>query len=120
MMNTIPPGHTTESVFIFEIEEDTNPMGCAFIVRGYPNPTIAYLVLLLIVEAAQGRSFGKSVLRDLEALATSWGCTSMQAVVDSANERALKFWLREGFAEIRRTELHGLVGQAVVIEKNAL
>jgi GNAT superfamily N-acetyltransferase len=120
MMNTIPPGHTTETVFLFEIDEDTVPIGCVSIVRGYPNTTTAYLVLLLIVQAAQGRFLGRSVLRDLESLAKSWGCTSMAAVVDSANERALRFWLREGFSEVRRTQLHGLVGQAVAIEKNAL
>ena len=120
MMKTVPAGHTLETVFIFEITEDAKPIGCVFLVRGYPNETTAYLVLLLIVEAAQGRSLGSSILRDLESLARSWGCTAVSAVVDSANERALKFWLREGFSEVRRTQLHGLVGQAVVIEKNAL
>lgn len=120
MMKTIPPGHSEDNVYIFQIAENARPVGCAFMVRGYPNATTAYLVLLIVVESAQGRSVGRCALRDLESLAKSWGCTSMAAVVDSANDRALKFWLREGFAEVRRTRLDGLVGRAISIEKRML
>jgi GNAT superfamily N-acetyltransferase len=120
MMNTMPSGYTADDMFIYEVSENTRPCGCAFVARGYPRPETAYLVLLLIVEAVQGRSVGRVALRYLESLARSWGCSSVAAVVDSANERALKFWLREGYVETRRTQLPGLVGQAIAIEKSAL
>lgn len=120
MMNTMPSGYTTEDIFIHEISEHESPCGCAFMARGYPGPDTAYLVLLLIVESAQGKSVGRLALRQLESMAKSWGCSSVEAVVDSANERALKFWLREGFVETRRTQLPGLVGQAVAVVKNTL
>ena len=119
MMNTLPSGYTADDMFIYEVSENACPCGCAFLARGYPQPRTAYLVLLLIVESAQGRSIGQEALRQLESVARSWGCTSVAAVVDSANDRALKFWLREGFVEARRTRLPNLVGEAIAIEKNA-
>jgi ribosomal protein S18 acetylase RimI-like enzyme len=120
MMNTMPSGYTADDIFIYEISEEENLRGCAFMARDYPTPGTAYLVLLLIIESAQGKSVGRLALRHLESVAKSWGCSSVEAVVDSANERALKFWRREGFVETRRTQVPGLIGQAIAIAKVGL
>ena len=119
MMNTMPDGYTADDMFIYDLSNDNDPCGCVFMARGYPKPDSAYLLLLLIVESAQGKSIGRAVLRRLETMAASWGCTSIEAVVDSSNERALNFWLREGFVEKRRAQVPGMIGQAIVIVKNA-
>jgi hypothetical protein len=55
-----------------------------------------------------------------EAEARSWGCSSLAAVVESLNERALKIRLREGFIEQYRKDAHGFMWQAVAIEKHGL
>jgi diamine N-acetyltransferase len=120
MMHTMPRGHGAEDIFIYAISTDNGLCGCSFTVRGYPEPGVAYVVLLMFVESAQGKSLGPQALRHVEAEAKSWGCSSLAAVVDSRNERALKFWLREGFVEQYRKEAHGFMGQAVAIEKNGL
>jgi len=120
MMHTMPSGYRAEDIFIYALSVESELCGCSFTVRGYPKPDAAYLVLLMIVKSAQGKSLGMHALRHIEAEAKSWGCSSLAAVVDSHNERALRFWLREGFVERSRTEAHGFMGHAVAIEKHGL
>jgi len=120
MMSKVPAGRSSEDVFIYAISVNSKVCGCVVTVRSYPNPHTAYLALLLLVESAQGKSHGQQVLRHVEAEARSWGCSSLAAAVDSRNERALRFWLREGFAEQFRKEAEGFMGQAVAIERNGV
>ena len=120
VMSKVPSGCTSEQVFIHAVSADGVLCGCSVTVRAYPNPRAAYLALLLMVESAQGKSLGQRVLRHIESEAKSWACSSILGVVDSRNERALKFWLREGFTERFRREAQGFMGQAVGIEKNVL
>jgi GNAT superfamily N-acetyltransferase len=120
MMSKVPSGRTSAEVFIHAISAQGVLCGCSVAVRGYPSPQAAYLALLLLVESAQGKSLGPRALRHIESEARSWGCSSILAAVDSHNERALKFWLREGFVEQFRRESQGFMGQAIGIEKNGL
>jgi GNAT superfamily N-acetyltransferase len=120
MMHTIPSGYGANDIFIYGISKEGELCGCSFTVRGYPKPESAYLVLLMIMESAQGKSLGTQALRHIEKEAKSWGCSSLAAVVDSQNERVLKIALREGFVEQYRKEGHGFMGQAVAIEKHGL
>ena len=117
IMKKVPSGCSAEEVFIRTISLDGTPCGLSITVRGYPNPQTLFLALLLIVESAQGKSFGARVLRHIEDEANSWGCSSISAAVDSHNVRALKFWLREGFVERFRKDVQGFMGQAIAIEK---
>lgn len=120
MMSKVPSGCTSEEVFIHAISTEGLLCGCSVTVRAYPNPQAAYLALLLVVESAQGKSLGPRVLRHIESEAKSWGCSSILAAVDSHNERALKFWLREGFVEQFRRVAPGFMGQVIGIEKTGL
>jgi len=120
MMCKVPKGRTSEDVFTHAIYADGVLCGCSVTVRAFPNPQSAYLALLLVVEATQGKALGARVLRHIESEVKSWGCSALSAAVDSRNERALKFWLREGFVEQFRKEAHGFMGHAVGIEKHGL
>ena len=120
MMSKVPSGCTSEDVFINAISTEGVLCGCSVAVRAFPNPQAAYLALLLVVESAQSKSLGPRVLRHIEIEVRSWGCSSILAAVDSRNERALRFWLREGFVEQFRRESQGFMGQAIGIEKNVL
>ena len=117
MMRTLPAGRSQDDVHVLAIYAGESLCGCAFIMRGYPKPEITYLVLLILMEAFQGQSLGPACLKHVEALARSWESSKLAAVVDSANDRALTFWRRQGFLEVQRRELPGLVGQAISIEK---
>jgi ribosomal protein S18 acetylase RimI-like enzyme len=100
------------------IEVDGALCGCAFVMRGYPTPDVAYLALLVLMEQFQGRYLGVRCLRQIEALALSWNCTRLDGVVDAENARAAALWERLGFRELSRRELPGLVGPAIVGTKD--
>ena len=119
-MRYLPTGREPEDVFIYSISTQDELCGCSFVVRAYPNPETAYLVLLMFMESAQGKSLATQALRHIEAEARAWGCSSLNAVVDSKNERALRFWSREGFVERYRRDAPGFMGECVAIAKNGL
>lgn len=117
MMRTLPAGRPQDDVHLFAIDVNGTLCGIAFLMRGYPTADVAYLVALVLMEALQNRSLGAACLERIEGLARSWQSSKLSAVVDSANTRALAFWLRHGFHEVGRRELPDLVGQAICIDK---
>jgi len=117
MMQTLPAGRSQDDVHIFAIYVGESLCGSCFVMRSYPKPEDTYLVLLILMEAFQGQSLGPACLEHIETLARSWESNRLAAVVDSANDRALAFWRRQGFCEVQRHKLPGLVGEAISIEK---
>lgn len=117
MMQTLPAGRSKDDVHLFAIDVNGTLCGIAFLLRGYPAAEVTYLVALVLMEAFQNRSLGAACLERIEGLARSWQASKVSAVVDSANTRALAFWLRHGFREVGRRELPDLVGQAICIDK---
>ena len=91
--------------------------GFMLVARGYPDPATTYLVAVILTAEAQGRSLGVVALREAESLAADAGCHRLAALVDSANTRALRFWLKQGFIEERRAPAPRFTGQAVRIAK---
>lgn len=117
MMRTLPTGRSQDDAHLFAIDIQGGPGGIAYLLRGYPTPEVAYLGALVLMEEFQNRSLGPACLARIEALARSWQCVKLSAVVDSANARALDFWLKHGFHEVGRRELPDLVGQAICLDK---
>jgi predicted amidohydrolase/GNAT superfamily N-acetyltransferase len=117
MMRTLPPGRSQDDVHLFAIHAGEELCGVAFLARGYPTADVTYLVALVLMESFQNRSLGPACLARIEDLARSWQTSRLSAVVDSANARALAFWLKHGFHEVRRRALPDLVGQAICIDK---
>lgn len=91
--------------------------GFMLVARGYPDPATTYLVAVILTAEAQGQSLGVVALREAESLAADAGCQRLVALVDSANTRALRFWLRQGFIEERRSPAARFMGDAVRIAK---
>lgn len=117
MMRTLPAGRSQEDVHLYAIDVRAQLCGIAFLMQGYPTAGVTYLVALVLMEAFQNQALGAACLERIEVLARSWQCSKLSAVVDSANTRALAFWLRHGFHEAGRRELPDLVGQAICIDK---
>ncbi len=86
------------------------------LLRGYPDPTTAYLGLLLVGEPWQGAGRGQALYLHACTLARSWGATRLRLSVIASNENALSFWLRRGFTECYRRELAGYRAEAIVLE----
>jgi ribosomal protein S18 acetylase RimI-like enzyme len=114
MIDTLPRGKQAEDVFIYAISAGGALCGCAYVARHYPAHGDANLVLLVLMENHQRRYFGVRCLSWIEGQARSWGCTRLTGVVDTANQRAFRFWQRLGFQEERRQRLPWLVAEAAI------
>lgn len=62
---------------------------------------------------APGASLGVAARQEVERMAVDAGYTRLLAAVDAANGRALKFWLKQGFVEERRSRASSFMGEAV-------
>lgn len=113
----LPPGGepARKRVVVFHLGHE--PVGCADLYLGHPDPSTAYLGLLLFAERHQGRGLGPRALAQLEGLASRSGCTSLRLAVIATNERGLAFWQREGFVAVQRRALPGYTGAAVVMQR---
>jgi ribosomal protein S18 acetylase RimI-like enzyme len=93
-----------------------NVVGCLDIVRGHPEPHIAFLGLLLFAEEHQGRGYGRLALRHIRGLVGERDCTALRLAVIETNVRAQRFWRREGFDELYRQRTTQYTGAAVFME----
>ena len=79
--------------------EDTLRLsGVAELSYGFPEPTDAYLGLMMLGPWAQGAGHGKAFLAEAERLARTRNAPRLYLAVLEANPRARAFWEREGFA----------------------
>lgn len=92
------------------------PIGCVDLVRGHPEPHIAFLGLLLFAKARQRHGHGVAALRHIKELARAWSCTTLRLAVIDTNFQAFRFWKREGFIEIHRKPTTKYTGAAIIME----
>lgn len=113
----LPPGKQAQDKFFFALEDAKGRvLGCADLIRGYPEPEIAYLGLLLLVEEVQGLGYGSQAMLQLRQLACDWGCNRLRLGVVEQNVAGRAFWQRQGFVEIARKTLPHLIGTVLVME----
>jgi GNAT superfamily N-acetyltransferase len=71
--------------------------GVAELSYGFPEPSDAYLGLMLLGPWAQGAGHGRTFLAHVEALARKRHAARLYLAVLKANPRGRAFWEREGF-----------------------
>ncbi|MCY1127151.1 GNAT family N-acetyltransferase [Frigidibacter sp. RF13] len=77
---------------------DGDPLaGLADLAFGYPEPSDAFLGLMMFTPAARGRGLGRAFLHHLETEARRRGAKNIYIAVLEANPRGRAFWEREGF-----------------------
>ena len=118
----LPPGKAYEDKFslgIYAAERDGERLiGCADLVRGFPDPATAYIGLLLLEPAARGHGLGAEAFAALEAQVRSWsGMHSMRLGVVATTPVAQAFWTRMGFAPTGIVKPHrlGVVESTVAV-----
>ncbi|MCA8295489.1 GNAT family N-acetyltransferase [Burkholderia sp. AU30198] len=102
---------------VFGLWVDQHMIGCADVIRAYPDDDCLWIGLLLLSEAHQRRGYGKAALGLLLDMAREWGYRVAQLAVISTNPRAQAFWQREGFDEIRRTVNPRFTGDVIVMQR---
>ncbi len=62
----LPPGKSAADHYFFGIYLDNEMVGCADILRGYPDRKTAYLGLVLLAESHQHRGLGAQAFAEVE------------------------------------------------------
>jgi GNAT superfamily N-acetyltransferase len=97
----LPPDVGPEDKFVQGIFLDGGLVGCADLIRGYPEPGTAMLGLLLISERLQGRGHGRRAYGKIEDLVRDWaGVTKVRIGVADTNLHVAPFWEKMGFVDI--------------------
>lgn len=87
--------------------------GVAEVSYGFPEPTDAYLGLMLLGPWAQGAGHGKVLLARAEALARGRGAPRLFLAVLEANPRGRAFWEREGFRATGLSRVDAVTGHRI-------
>lgn len=115
-LTELPPGKAISDKFFGGYWKSGTLVGCMDLIRGHPEPDIAFLGLLLFSESHQGKGLGVQALAHITKLSKSWGCTALRLAVIDKNERGLAFWKREGFHELHRKPTSRFTGDAIVLQ----
>lgn len=100
----LPPGKGFRDKFVFAIDnKNGHPVGCADLVRRYPDASTAMLGLLIIDEAYQAQGIGILALELLMNWMRKWkGIELIRIGVLARNKRALVFWKKAGFRDTQQ------------------
>lgn len=94
----LPQGKAHGDKFLFGIYCGDQLIGCADVIRGYPNPTTAILGLLLISEKHQRQGVGRRAYAMIGQLIRDWGtCDTIRGGVIRTNAEVIPFWESLGF-----------------------
>ena len=113
----IPEGCDLDSKYFYAIYLGTEAIGCIDIIRGYPDQQAVFIGILLFIESQQGLGFGHQALDFINELTSVWGSKRLRIAVVESNERALSFWLREGFIELYRKNSIEYNKSVIVMER---
>ncbi|MBI3555321.1 MAG: GNAT family N-acetyltransferase [Deltaproteobacteria bacterium] len=118
----LPDGKSYVDKFVLGVFDSEGAMiGCADLIRGFPNEETAMLGLLLISEPAQKKGYGKLTYEGIERLILSWKeIRKIRIGVIGTNEVVLPFWKSLGFLEtgLRRPyEENGVISENIILEK---
>jgi GNAT superfamily N-acetyltransferase len=87
--------------------------GVAEISYGFPEPSDAYLGLMILGPWAQGSGLGKTFLAHAETLARKRHSPRLYLAVLDVNPRGRAFWEREGFTGTGLTRKEAITGHLI-------
>jgi GNAT superfamily N-acetyltransferase len=115
----LPPGREPADKLVLGIMGPSGDLiGILDTVRGYPEPGVWFLGLLLLHPAHRGSGLGAKVYEAFAEWAFAQGCDVIRLGVVRQNERGLAFWTRQGFQEVARQPMQfaGKDTEAVIMQ----
>ena len=105
LSSALPAGKTYEDKFILALSDAAGEIVALIdLIRDYPEPGHWYLGLLFVAPDRRGAGLGARIVTDIEAALRAEGAVRLRMAAIERNTGALRFWLRQGFREERRTE----------------
>ncbi|MDR7458453.1 MAG: GNAT family N-acetyltransferase [Armatimonadota bacterium] len=118
----LPEGKTYEDKFVFGIYRGSEMVGCADLIRGYPDAATAYLGLLLVSEKHQDQGIGRLAFHLLEESVRGWRtCDRIRTAVVWTNDRVIPFLKGLGFeptGEIKPYRYGSVASESILFEKS--
>ena len=118
----LPEGKSYEDKFVFGVYVDERMVGFMDVVRGHPDPSTAYLSLLLIAEPFRRRGIGRAAYHEVESVIVGWGtCDRIRTSVLRVNEQVIPFARKMGFqptGETRPYRYGSVVSEHMLFEKS--
>src|SRR5207245_10999469 len=108
--------------FVFAIDRESEMVGCADLIRGYPDPATAMLGLLLVSERYRREGIGSRAYALLERYILDWrACRRVRIGVVRSNAEVIPFWTRLGFeptGEVKPYRYGPVASEIVVFQKS--
>jgi GNAT superfamily N-acetyltransferase len=119
ILTDAPPDFPIADKFVLGVRSGDELIGVTDVLRGYPAPAVWWVGLLLLAPEARRGGLGSEVMGALASWAVGEGAASIQLGVQSQNERALRFWRRQGFEHLRTAEQQNgrLHNRVLVLER---
>lgn len=118
--SVLPEDKSYDDKFVFGIYVDERMIGCADVIRGYPDPATGFIGLLLVAEPFQRRGFGTIAYQQVEQEIARWNCSRARLALVEVNDRVRTFWLKLGFrptGEKKPYRYGSVVSESIFFEK---
>lgn len=103
-LRATPPDFSAGNKLVIGVYDGAALIGAADLLRGYPEPSIWYIGLLLLTPARRGSGLGGAVYAALRDWARRQGAAAIRLAVQVENTDGLRFWMRQGFVQIGRAQ----------------
>jgi GNAT superfamily N-acetyltransferase len=114
-------GKRPDDKFVYGIFDDEQMVGCADVIRAFPDSATAFIGLFLIAELQQRKGIGRSAYFLLEDSLRSWReCSRILLAVVRANGGVLGFWESVGFVQTGETRPYRqgtVVSETIMLSK---
>lgn len=117
---SLPPGRSYDDKFVWGLCRGSEMIGCADVLRGYPDRPRAVIGLLLLTEQWQRQGLGRAFAQLVEQTIVGWPeVERFRLGVISTNPGALAFWRKLGYVETGEVKpgAADFRGDIVVLEK---
>jgi GNAT superfamily N-acetyltransferase len=117
-LTSMAPGKTADDTFTFGVFEDDRLIAFAHVTRDCPKPSEWWIALLMLDPSQRGRGLGAEIHREIVEWVAAHGGASLWLAVQTQNERAEKFWLRQGYVDRGRqayVAASGLKGTVILM-----
>lgn len=116
-LKAVPEGFCRQGKWFYLILVRGTPIGCLDLLNGYPQESVAYIGLLLLVESHQGYGIGRRATDFATTVAREWGCSVLRLGVLEDDSRALSFWLGQGFVKLYTKRSNQSSDRVLVLER---
>lgn len=94
----LPPGREPCHKYLYGVYAEKTLIGCLDVIRGFPDPTCAYVGLFVLASQNRRQGTGSEIWRLAEELISSWDeIKKWRLGVALQNDGAERFWTKRGF-----------------------